>query len=155
MSHPSVSFRSPDYDPEDYPILMAEDNPDDVLITRRSWKKAQIQNRLYVVGDGEQALDFLFRRGEYADAPRISLMLLDINMPKVNGFEVLEVVKGDPVLRKMPVIVLTTSNRIKDVERAYELGCNSYIVKPVGYENFLQAVKDIQMYWLIHCKMPL
>ena len=136
------------------PILLAEDNDDDVLITRRAWKKGQIKNKLYVVNDGEQALEFLYRKGEYVDSPRPCLMLLDLKMPRVDGFEVLETIKGDSSLKKMPVIILTTSSRSKDVERAYELGANSYICKPVSYENFIQTVIDMQKYWLVVCEIP-
>jgi CheY-like chemotaxis protein len=141
-------------DPHNHPILMAEDNLDDVLITRRAWKKGNIKNKLYIVNDGEEALDFLYKRGQYADAPSISLILLDLNMPKMNGFEVLETIKNDAGLRSIPVIVLTTSNRSRDIRRAYHLGCNSYITKPVGYENFLKAVIEIQRYWIIQCEIP-
>jgi len=136
------------------PILLAEDNSDDVLITRRAWKKGQIKNKLYVVRDGEEALEFLYRKGEYSDSPRPCLMLLDLKMPSVDGFEVLETIKGDSSLKKMPVIILTTSSWTKDIEYAYELGANSYIVKPVSFWNFLQTVIDIQNYWLVDCEMP-
>ena len=136
------------------PILLAEDNDDDVLITKRAWKKGQIKNKLYVVNDGEQALEFLNRKGEYANSPRPCLMLMDLKMPRVDGFEVLETIKGDSNLKKMPVIILTTSSRSKDVERAYELGANSYICKPVSYENFIQTVIDMQKYWLVVCEIP-
>ena len=136
------------------PILLAEDNPNDILITKRAWKKGIIKNRLYVVNDGEEALDFLFKKGEYGDAPTPSLMLLDLKMPGVDGFEVLETVKQDAGLKKMPIIVLTSSNQNSDLERAYELGCNSYIVKPVNYNNFMEAVIDIQRYWILLCEIP-
>jgi len=136
------------------PILLAEDNDDDVLITKRAWKKGQIKNKLYVVNNGEQALEFLYRKGEFANSPRPCLMLLDLKMPRVDGFEVLETIKGDSYLKKMPVIILTTSSRSKDVDRAYELGANSYIVKPVSYENFIQTVIAMQKYWLVVCEIP-
>lgn len=142
------------FDPNQYPFLMAEHSPDDILITRRAWVKGQIKNKLYIVNNGEQALDFLNKRGEYSDAPTPSLLLLDLKMPKMDGFEVLEAMKGDADLKSIPVIVLTTSNRREDVERAYSLGCNSYIVKPVGYENFLHAVIEIQKYWIVLCEIP-
>ncbi len=142
------------YDPEKYPILLVEDNPDDILITQRAWKKGLIKNRLYVVNDGEQALEFIYKKGEYADAPTPSLMLLDLKMPKVDGFEVLKTVKQDEALKKMPIVVLTSSRDNVDLDRAYGLGCNSFIVKPVGYDNFLEAVIDIQKYWIIICEIP-
>jgi len=141
-------------DPGRYPILMAEDNPDDVLITKRAWKKGLIKNRLYIVNNGEEALEFLYKQGAHVNAPTPSLMLLDLNMPRVDGFEVLKTIKQDPRLKKMPVIVLTTSNREKDIQLAYDLGCNSYIVKPVNYDNFLKAVVDIQRYWIILNEIP-
>jgi CheY-like chemotaxis protein len=133
---------------------MAEDNPDDVLITRRAWKKGHIKNRLYIVNNGEEALEFLYKQGEYVNAPTPSLMLLDLNMPRVDGFEVLKVIKQDPRLKRIPVIVLTTSDREKDIQLAYDLGCNSYIVKPVNYDNFLKAVVEIQRYWIILNEIP-
>ena len=142
------------YDPEKYPILLVEDNPDDILITQRAWKKGLIKNRLYVVNDGEQALEFLYKKGDYADAPTPCLMLLDLKMPKVDGFEVLKTVKQDEDLKSMPVVVLTSSRDNDALDRAYDLGCNSFIVKPVGYDNFLEAVIDIQKYWIIICEIP-
>jgi len=142
------------YDPDKYPILLVEDNPDDILITQRAWKKGLIKNRLYVVNDGEQALEFIYKKGEYVDAPTPSLMLLDLKMPKVDGFEVLKTVKQDENLKKMPIVVLTSSRENADLDRAYDLGCNSFIVKPVGYDNFLEAVVDIQKYWIIICEIP-
>ena len=141
-------------DPGRYPILMAEDNPDDVLITKRAWKKGLIKNRLYIVNNGAEALEFLYKQGAHVNAPTPSLMLLDLKMPGVDGFEVLKTIKQDPQLKKMPVIVLTTSNREKDIQLAYDLGCNSYIVKPVNYDNFLKAVVDIQRYWIILNEIP-
>jgi CheY-like chemotaxis protein len=145
----SIHFR-----PVDHAILMAEDNVDDIIITRRAWKEGNIKNPLHVVKDGEEALEFLYKIGKYKDAPTPSLMLLDINMPKMNGFEVLEKLKTDERHKKMPIIMLTTSEREKDIETAYNLGCNSYICKPVNFENFINAVIKIQQYWLILCKIP-
>jgi CheY-like chemotaxis protein len=142
------------YDPDRYSFLMAEDSPDDILITKRAWKKGNIKNKLYIVNNGEETLDFLYKKGEYVDAPSISLMLLDLNMPKMNGFEVLEAIKKDTGLKSIPVIVLTTSNRDEDIQRAYYLGCNSYIVKPVNYDNFLKAVLEIQRYWILLSELP-
>ena len=142
------------YDPNMYSFLMAEDSPDDIVITKRAWKKGNIKNKLYIVNNGEETLDFLYKRGKFADAPSISLLLLDLKMPRMNGFEVLEVIKKDAGLKRIPVIVLTSSNRGRDVERAYDLGCNSYIVKPVGYDNFLKAVIEIQRYWILLCEIP-
>ena len=140
--------------PCDHSILMAEDNHDDVMITQRAWKKGQIINPLYIVNNGEEAIEFLYKKGSYTDAPTPSLMLLDLKMPRMDGFEVLGKLKGDNRFRKIPIIVLTTSDRGKDIERAYDLGCNSYICKPMNFENFIKVVIEIQQYWLILCKIP-
>ena len=128
-------------------VLLAEDNLDDVLITKRVWMKSNLKSKLYVVNDGEEAIDFLKKRGKYKDAPNISLMLLDLKMPKLNGLEVLEQIKNDDQLKKLPIIMLTTSNRMADVNKAYKTGCNSYIVKPIGFENFKDAVGLIERFW--------
>lgn len=138
----------------DNPILLVEDNPDDVLITKRAWKKGCIKNTLYVVNDGEEALLFLRKKAKYTDVPTPCLILLDLKMPKIDGFEVLENIKKDNVLKTIPVIVLTSSDRVKDINDAYQLGCNSYIVKPVDFEKFIKAVLEITEYWLVICKIP-
>jgi CheY-like chemotaxis protein len=137
-----------------YPILLVEDNPDDVFITKRAWKKGQIKNELYVVNDGEEALKLLHKEEEYLDVQTPCLILLDIKMPKMDGFQVLNNVKNDDELRSIPVIVLTSSDRINDIEKAYELGCNSYIVKPVDFNKFLNAIIQIESYWLTISKIP-
>jgi CheY-like chemotaxis protein len=137
------------------PILLVEDNQDDVLITKRAWNKGRIRNKLYVVNDGEEALEFLFKQGEYSNAPTPGLMLLDLKMPRVDGFEVLTKIKQDTKLKVLPIIVLTTSNRDQDIQRAYSLGCNSYILKPVSYEKFIEAVNTIKKYWMTMCEIPL
>jgi CheY-like chemotaxis protein len=140
--------------PDRYPILLVEDNPDDIEITKRAWKKGLIKNNLYVVNDGEKALEFLYKKGEYSTVPTPCLVLLDLIMPKVDGFEVLKTMKTDANLKGIPVIVLTASKDNSYLERAYDLGCNSYIVKPVNYDNFLEAVIDIQKYWILICEIP-
>jgi CheY-like chemotaxis protein len=137
------------------PILLVEDNPDDILITKRAWSKGLIKNKLYIVNNGEEALEFLYKQGEYSNAPTPGLMLLDLKMPRVDGFEVLKTVKQDAKLKRLPIIVLTTSNRDKDIQRAFNLGCNSYILKPVDYEKFLEAIETIQKYWMTICEIPL
>jgi len=129
-------------------VLLAEDNLDDVLITKRAWKTGKINSNLYVVNNGEEALDFLHKRGKYAEAPNVSLLLLDLKMPKMNGLEVLEHVKSDKTLKKLPIVMLTTSNRNEDVEKAYDRGCNGYIVKPVSFETFIEVVHKIEDFWL-------
>jgi CheY-like chemotaxis protein len=141
-------------DPAKYPILLVEDNPDDIITTQRAWKKGLIKNNLHIANDGEQALEFLYKKGEYVKAPTPCLILLDLKMPKVDGFEVLKTVKQDKDLRKIPVVVLTSSRDNRDLDRAYDLGCNSCIVKPVNYDNFLEAVIEIQKYWILICDIP-
>lgn len=139
---------------EAYPVLLVEDNPDDVLITKRAWMKGQIKNQLCVVNNGEEALQFIYKKGIYSDAQTPCLILLDLKMPKSDGFEVLENIKKNDELKKIPVIVLTSSDRTADIERAYSLGCNSYIVKPVNFDKFIKALIDIEKYWLIISKIP-
>jgi len=132
------------------PILLVEDSDEDYAITKRSFAKAGLVNPLYRVADGEQALDFLFRRGEYSDpasAPRPGVVLLDLNLPGTDGREVLKVVKQDQFLRKIPIIVLTTSSADDDIQLCYDSGANSYIVKPVELENFIEAVSRLRDYW--------
>jgi len=149
-----TDFPSKNLSTYDDSILLAEDNLDDILIIKRVWKKRKIKNRLFIVRDGEEAIDFLFKKKNYKNAPKPSLMLLDLKMPKMDGFEVLQKVREDDSLKNMPIIVLTTSNREKDVNRAYKLGCNSYIIKPVSFDNFIKAIMQIQSYWLYLCELP-
>jgi CheY-like chemotaxis protein len=133
-----------------FAVLMAEDDEHDIFATRRAWKKHHILNPLYVVRDGKECLDFLHRRGEYSEAeivPRPGILLLDIKMPKVDGLTVLEQIKGSEDLRRLPVIILTTSQAEQDRLRSYDLGANAYIVKPVGFQNFSEAVKTINLFW--------
>ncbi len=138
----------------DYPILLVEDNADDILITQRAWKEGKIRNELLVMEDGEKALKFLNKEGEYKSAPRPILVLLDLKLPRVDGFEVLTQVKQDHNLKSIPVIVLTTSDRDSDVERAYKLGCNAYLVKPVHFDNFITTVGKIKDFWLTISTLP-
>lgn len=133
-------------------ILLVEDNPDDVELTRIAFIEAKIANKLVVVGDGAEALDFLFARGAHAgrgpdDLP--SIVLLDLNLPKVDGREVLQAIRNDDRTRSLPVVVLTTSTEPFDVEASYALGVNSYIRKPVDFEQFVWAVKQVGLYWLV------
>ena len=135
-------------------ILLVEDNPDDVLITKRALSKGKISNALYVVNNGEEAIRFLRKEGDYKGVCTPALVLLDLNMPKMDGFQVLKEVKNDENLRSIPIIVLTTSDRDRDIDDAYNLGCNSYIVKPVSFENFIKTVIDIKDYWLCLSRVP-
>ena len=140
-------------------ILLVEDNPDDVELTRIAFDEAKIANNLVVVGDGAEALDYLFARGAYAgrdahDLP--SIVLLDLNLPKVDGREVLQAIRANDTTRTLPVVVLTTSTEPFDVEASYALGVNSYIQKPVDFEQFVWAVKQVGLYWLVlnHARAP-
>lgn len=133
-------------------ILLVEDNPDDVELTRLAFDEAKIANQLVVVGDGAEALDYLFAKGAYADrdpGELPSIVLLDLNLPKVDGREVLQAVRANPVTKTLPVVVLTTSTEPFDVEASYSLGVNSYIQKPVDFEQFVWAVKQVGLYWLV------
>lgn len=136
------------------PILLVDDNPDDVMIAKRAFSKCEIRNKVYVTEDGEEAIHFLRKEGKYADVPTSGLIFLDLNMPKMNGFEVLQTIKNDKKLKSIPVIVLTSSSRPEDIDRAYKLGANSFIVKPASFEDFMKAVKEIKHYWLSLSKIP-
>lgn len=135
-------------------ILMVEDNPGDVRLTQEALKDAKVSNTLRVVEDGAAALDFLYRRGDYADAPRPDLILLDLNLPKKNGREVLEVIKQDAQLKMIPVVILTTSQAEEDVVRAYSLHANCYISKPVDFTQFTKIVRTIEDFWLSIVTLP-
>lgn len=131
-------------------ILLVEDNPDDIQITQRALKEAKIINKLWILRDGQEALDFLQHKGQYEDpmaAPRPGLILLDINLPKVSGVEVLKSIKEDSDFKRIPTVMLTVSRRDEDIIRSYNYGCNSFIQKPVEFEKFVEAVKQISLYW--------
>lgn len=133
-------------------ILLVEDNPDDVELTRLAFDEARVANTLVVVGDGAEALDYLFARGAYAQrdpAALPSIVLLDLNLPKIDGREVLQAIRSNELTRTLPVVVLTTSTEPFDVEASYALGVNSYIQKPVDFEQFVWAVKQVGLYWLV------
>ena len=137
---------------EPFAVLMAEDDEHDIVATKRAWKKHHIANPLYIVKNGEECLDFLQRKGRYEEpdsAPRPGILLLDINMPRMDGLTVLKRIREDEneKLRRLPVVILTTSKAEQDRIRGYELGANAYIVKPVGFENFSDAVKTISLFW--------
>lgn len=133
-------------------ILLVEDNPSDLELTLRALKKANVLNRIQVARDGAEALDYIFCEGEHAarkieDTPRV--ILLDLKLPKVDGLEVLQRIKGDPRTKAIPVVVLTSSQEQRDVIESYKLGTNSYIVKPVNFEQFAAAVQQLGFYWLL------
>lgn len=133
-------------------ILLVEDNPEDAELTIRALKKNNVLNPLLHVKDGEEALAFIFGTGKYANrnlAIRPHLILLDLNMPKVNGMEVLQKIKSDERTKAIPVVILTSSKEEPDIETCYKLGANSFIVKPVGFENFTKAITELGFYWLL------
>ena len=135
-------------------VLMVEDSPDDVILTRESLLEAKLQINLSVVGDGVKAMSFLRREGRYADAPRPDLILLDLNLTKKDGREVLAEIKSDDVLKLIPVVVLTTSQAEEDVLKAYSLHANCYITKPVDLTQFIRIVNSIDDFWLSVVRLP-
>jgi CheY-like chemotaxis protein len=128
-------------------ILLVEDNPDDVKITQRTLKKGNLKDELFVVRDGEEALDFLNQRAAHSEAPKPDLIFLDLNLPKVNGLDVLAQIKQSDQLRRIPVIVLTVSKREEDRIRAYDSGASSYIQKPASSSEFIRAINTVRDYW--------
>jgi CheY-like chemotaxis protein len=142
---------------EDPTVLLVEDDPDDVLLTRRAFAKAHFPTPLHVVSDGQGAIDYLGGEGEYADRGRFPLpliLLLDLKLPRRSGFEVLQWLRGQPGLRRIPVVVLTGSGQSVDVNRAYDLGANSYLVKPVRSDDLTDLVKSLNLYWLLLNEKP-
>jgi CheY-like chemotaxis protein len=135
-------------------ILMVEDNPGDVRLTQEALKHEKVSNTMHVVEDGVAALDFLYRRGAYGKAPRPDLILLDLNLPKKNGREVLQEIKQDAHLKAIPVVILTTSQAEEDVLRAYSLHANCYITKPVDFIQFTKIVRTIEEFWLTIVTLP-
>ncbi len=135
-------------------ILMAEDNSTDVMLTKEALAHAKVLNSLHVVDDGIEALDFLHRRGKHAKAPRPDLILLDLNMPRKNGQEVLAEIKADDSLKHIPVVVLTTSKAEEDVLKAYGLFANCYVIKPVDFDVFAGVVRSIEQFWFSVVTLP-
>lgn len=135
-------------------ILLVEDNPGDVRLTREALKEEKICNKLHVTMDGEVAMDFLYRRNGFAQAPRPDIILLDLNLPKKDGREVLAEIKQDPCLRTIPVVILTTSDAEDDIVKAYDLHANCYINKPVDLQKFMDIVKRIESFWFSIVKLP-
>ena len=136
-------------------ILLVEDNPGDIRLTKEALRTAKVSNRLRVAEDGVEATAILFRQGKYANAPLPDLILLDLNLPRKDGREVLREIKADPVLKRIPVIILTTSQAQPDVLMAYAMQANCYITKPVDYERFQAVVKAIENFWLSIVRLPL
>lgn len=135
-------------------VLLVEDDPGDELMTREAFEDNKIGNTLHVVRDGEEALDFLYRRGEHTEAPRPDLILLDLNLPKYDGRQVLEKIKSDPELSHIPVVVLTTSAAEEDILRSYRLHANAYVTKPVDLDQFIAAVRQIDDFFVQVVRLP-
>ena len=138
-------------------ILMADDDPDDRLLAERALHEYRLKNGIRFVEDGEELMDYLYRRGKYSApgaAPTHGLILLDLNMPRKDGREALAEIKRDPVLHKIPVVVLTTSKAEEDIVRAYDLGVNSYITKPVSFQGLAEVMKTLSIYWFEIVKLP-
>jgi CheY-like chemotaxis protein len=135
-------------------ILLVEDNPGDVRLTLEVMKDARVRNHMSMVKDGVEALAFLRREGDFADAPRPDLILLDLNLPKKDGMEVLADIKADPTLRRIPVVVLTVSKDEEDILKSYDLYANCYVTKPINMEQFIAVVRSIEDFWLTIVKLP-
>ena len=136
-------------------ILLVEDSPSDTELTVEALREAKLRNRLNAVQDGVQAMEFLRRQGQFAHAPRPDVILLDLNLPRKDGRQVLAEIKADDALKSIPVVVLTTSRAEQDVLRAYQLNANCYITKPVDFEQFLEVVRAIESFWLCVVTLPL
>jgi CheY-like chemotaxis protein len=135
-------------------ILLVEDSPTDAELTCEALRKSRVANDVHVVPDGEAAMAFLRREGDYSDHPRPGLVLLDLNLPRKDGREVLEEVKADPELRRIPVVVLTTSDQDRDILDAYDRHVNAYVKKPVEFDEFFAAVRSIEGFWLVVARLP-
>jgi two-component system response regulator len=140
--------------PKHIEILLVEDSPADILLTREAFEQNKIVNAIHITEDGVQAMDFLYQRGTFASAPRPDLILLDLNLPRKNGREVLAEIKADPDLKKIPIVVLTTSSAEEDILKAYDLNANCYVVKPVGFDNFMKAMQSIRHFWFSVVTLP-
>ena len=135
-------------------VLLVEDDPGDVLMTREAFEEHKLRNNLHVVNDGVEAVSFLRREGEYVDAPRPGLILLDLNLPRKDGREVLREIKADETLRSIPVVVLTTSEAEEDVLRSYDLHANAYVTKPLDLNEFIAALRAVEGFWLDLATLP-
>ncbi|WP_332897151.1 response regulator [Haladaptatus sp. CMSO5] len=135
-------------------ILLVEDNPGDVRLTEEAFNEGKINNELHVVTDGVEALDFLYRRGEYESAIRPQLILLDLNLPKIDGLEVLEQLKSDAKLKHIPIVVLTSSAAEADIVKSYELHTNAYLTKPINPDEFISLVQTFEQFWFEFVQLP-
>ena len=143
------------------PILLVEDNPNDIELTLAALEESQLANEVVICRDGAEALDFLYRRGAYVrrEALDPAVVLLDLKLPKVDGLEVLAAIKSDPLMRVTPIVMLTASREESDLVRSYELGVNAFVVKPVGFRAFLDAIRDLGVFWAVlneapHSRLP-
>lgn len=138
------------------PILLVEDSPNDIELTLAALEQSQLANEVLIVRDGAEALDFLYRRGIHdgREGPDPAVMLLDLKLPKIDGIEVLERVKGDPALRGLPVVMLTSSREESDLVRSYQLGVNAFVVKPVDFNEFFEAIRDVGVFWALLNELP-
>lgn len=140
--------------PDEIDVLLVEDDEGDVLMTREAFEHHKLRNTLHVVSDGVEALEFLRREGAHADAPRPGLILLDLNLPRKDGRQVLEEIKSDETLRAIPVVVLTTSQAEEDILRSYDLHANAYVAKPVDFERFIDIIRQIDDFFVTVVKLP-
>ena len=139
---------------QDLEILLVEDNEGDIRLTIEAFKEAKIKNQIHVVRDGEEALNYLKKTGAYTDARTPDIILLDINLPKIDGKEVLQIMKNDPLLKTIPVIMLTTSSSETDVQESYSNHANCYVIKPVDLNKFMEVIRSIEEYWVSIVKLP-
>jgi CheY-like chemotaxis protein len=135
-------------------VLLVEDNPGDVRLTQEALKEAKVHNNLSVVGDGVEAMSFLRREGQYAGSPRPDIVLLDLNLPRKDGRQVLAEVKADQELRRIPVVILTTSKAEEDILKTYDLHANCFVTKPVDFDQFIRVVQSIENFWLTIVRLP-
>jgi CheY-like chemotaxis protein len=135
-------------------ILLVEDDPGDEMMAQEAFADDQLVSRLHVARDGEEALDFLYRRGSHADAPRPDFVLLDLNLPRVDGREVLRTIKADPSIASIPVVILTTSSAVEDIVACYGAHTNAYITKPAGYHDFVDVVRQVNQFWMDTVRLP-
>ena len=135
-------------------ILMADDDADDRMLAKEALEESRVLNDLRFVEDGEELMDYLYRRGKFSDAPRPGLILLDLNMPKKDGREALREIKADPDLRRIPIVVMTTSKAEEDIYRSYDLGASSFITKPVTFERLLELMRAVGQYWVEFVELP-
>jgi CheY-like chemotaxis protein len=147
-------MQMPEQDARPIEVLLVEDDPGDVLMTREAFEDNKVKNHIEVVSNGVDAVAYLRREGEYADAPTPDLVLLDLNLPRMDGREVLAVIKNDPALQSIPVVVLTTSEAEEDVLRSYQLHANAYVTKPVDFEAFIKVIRQIDDFFLTVVRLP-